>query len=158
MEINRKILVQSFRDETEDCLDQMEHHLLKLKAHPQDRERISSLFRAAHTLRGNASVLDFKVLAHSVRSLEDLLDVLRSHSLALSQELISLLLQSVHVLRQMATKMVTGEETLVPAREQLFIRLGEIAAEHKHTAPIAARKLKTHTETGAFFMTLIGNS
>jgi two-component system chemotaxis sensor kinase CheA len=131
MEINREILLQSFRDETEDCLNQMEQHLLALETHPDDRELISSLFRAAHTIKGNASLLEFNVLAHAVHNLEDLLDVFRGHSLTLSQELISLLLQSVDVLRQMVKRSISGVEKLLPAHEKLFNRLTDIASESK---------------------------
>jgi hypothetical protein len=59
MEINREMLLQSFREETEECLVQMEQLLLALETHPEDRELVSSLFRTAHTIKGNASLLDF---------------------------------------------------------------------------------------------------
>ncbi len=55
MEINREMLLQSFREETDEGLTQMEQSLLALETHPEDRELISSLFRAAHTIKGNAS-------------------------------------------------------------------------------------------------------
>jgi len=57
MEINREMLLQSFREETEECLQQMEQLLLALETRPEDRELVSSLFRAAHTIKGNASLL-----------------------------------------------------------------------------------------------------
>ena len=77
MEITREMLLQSFRDETDECLTQMERSLLALETHPEDREQISSLFRAAHTVKGNASLLEFSVLAHALHTIEDLLDVFR---------------------------------------------------------------------------------
>src|SRR6266481_5454424 len=48
MEINRGMLLQSFREETEECLAQMEQSLLALETRPDDRELISSLFRGAY--------------------------------------------------------------------------------------------------------------
>ena len=138
MEINREMLLQSFREETEECLAQMEQLLLALETHPEDRELISSLFRAAHTIKGNASLLEFNALARSLHSLEDLLDVFRSQTVALSHEVINWLLESVDALRQMAKKAVEGEKTLLPAHKQLFARLAELAAEMKNTeVPVA---------------------
>src|SRR5260370_959398 len=88
MEINREMLLQSFREETEECLVQMEQSLLALETRPEDRELISSLFRAAHTIKGNASLLEFNALARFLHNAEDLLDLCRSNIAVLSQELI----------------------------------------------------------------------
>jgi len=131
MEIDRQMLLQSFREETEECLAQMEQLLLALETHPEDRELISSLFRAAHTIKGNAALLEFNDLARSLHHLEDLLDVFRSQTVTLSHDVINRLLESVDTLRQMAKRTVEGDKTLLPAHEQLFASLAEIAAEMK---------------------------
>jgi two-component system chemotaxis sensor kinase CheA len=131
MEINREMLLQSFREETEECLAQMEQSLLALETHPEDRELISSLFRAAHTIKGNASLLEFNALARSLHYVEDLLDLCRSHTVILSPDLINILLQSVDALRQMAKRAVQGEESLLPQHEALSARLAEMTAEFK---------------------------
>ncbi|HET6929107.1 MAG TPA: chemotaxis protein CheA [Candidatus Acidoferrum sp.] len=131
MEINREMLLQSFREETEECLAQMEQLLLALETHPDDRELISSLFRAAHTMKGNASLLDFNALARFMHTVEDLLDLCRSKAVALSQEVIGLLFQSVDGLRQLAERAVRGEETLLPEHETLGSRLAGLTAEFR---------------------------
>jgi two-component system chemotaxis sensor kinase CheA len=131
MEINREMLLKSFRQETEECLAQMEQSLLALETHPEDRELISSLFRAAHTIKGNASLLEFNALARSLHHVEDLLDLCRSHTAALSPEVINILLQSVDALRQMAKRAVEGEESILPQHEALSARLAEMNAEFK---------------------------
>ena len=132
MDIDRDMLLQSFREETEDCLNQMERLLLALETQPADRELVSSLFRAAHTIKGNASLLQFSVFAQSLHALEDLLDIFRKQSLILSPEYISLLLHTVDALREMARTAAMGDETLQPAQELLFRQLAEIAAEHRN--------------------------
>src|ERR1700693_3129949 len=131
MEINREMLLQSFREETGEILAQMEQSFLALETHPEDRELISSLFRAAHTIKGNASLLEFETLAHSVHALEDLLDALRRGAVDLTPEAINLFLQSVDAIREMAQRAVEGEETLLPAHKQLFLRMAQIAGESK---------------------------
>lgn len=138
MEINREIVLQSFREETEECLAQMEQLLLALETHPEDRELISSLFRAAHTIKGNASLLEFNLLASSLHNLEDLLDVCRSQRVSLSHDVLNLLLESLDALRQMAKRAVEGDEALLPLHEQLFARLAQIAAEMKNSELPAA--------------------
>jgi two-component system, chemotaxis family, sensor kinase CheA len=131
MEINREMLLQSFRIETEECLAQMEQSLLALETHPDDRELIDSLFRAAHTIKGNASLLEFTSLARFLHSLEDLLDLGRSHSALLTHRVINTLLQSVDALRQMAKRAAAGEEGLLPEHEQLSAQLAEMTGEFK---------------------------
>src|SRR5215475_1234415 len=127
MEINREMLLQSFRDETEELLAQMEESLLLLESRPDDRELISSIFRAAHTLKGNASLLEFKTVTHALHSLEDLLDLLRNGVIQVSSELINLLLESVDITRQIAKRLLAGEDTLLPEHQEFFSRLAQIA-------------------------------
>ncbi len=138
MEISREMLLQSFREETEECLAQMEQLLLALEVHPDDRELISSLFRAAHTIKGNASLLEFNALALSLHTLEDTLDGLRNGGIHLSKDLMNLLLQSVDALRQMAKRVAEGKENVLPAHEKLFARMAEISKESEtsETPPI----------------------
>jgi two-component system chemotaxis sensor kinase CheA len=133
MEINREMLLQSFQMETEECLAQMEQSLLALETHPDDRELIASLFRAAHTIKGNASLLEFTSLARFVHSLEDLLDLCRSHAELLTPRVINTLLQSVDALRQLTRRAVAGEEGLLPEHEQLSAQLAEMTGEFKMT-------------------------
>src|SRR5262249_18271589 len=106
MEIKREMLLQSFRDETEELLAQMEQSLIGLEGRPEDPELISSIFRAAHTLKGNASLLEFKSATHALHSLEDLLDLARKGAIQISSELINLLLQSVDVTRQIVKRLL----------------------------------------------------
>src|SRR5260221_14028703 len=100
MEINREMLLQSFREETGKCLEQMEQSLLALETRPEDRELVSSLFRAAPTAKGNASLLEFNVLARFLHNVEDLLQLCRSTTIHLSQDRFNILLQPSHGLRQ----------------------------------------------------------
>ncbi|HKV62817.1 MAG TPA: chemotaxis protein CheA [Candidatus Acidoferrum sp.] len=143
MEINREMLLQSFREETEECLQQMEQLLLTLETHPGDRELVSSLFRAAHTIKGNASLLEFGTLARFLHHVEDLLDLCRSNSAVLSPAMISVLLRTVDAQRQMAKRAVEGKETLLPEHEALSAQLIELTAEIKPTETAEAQESST---------------
>jgi two-component system, chemotaxis family, sensor kinase CheA len=136
MEINREMLLQSFREETEECLAQMEQLLLALEANPGDRELVSALFRAAHTIKGNASLLEFDALARFLHDVEDLLDVFRGNSVVLSHEVISILLQTVDAQRQLAKRAVEGETSLLFEHEALSARLIELTAEIKSAGKV----------------------
>jgi two-component system chemotaxis sensor kinase CheA len=136
MEINRAMLLQSFREETDECLAQMEQSLLALETHPEDRELVSSLFRAAHTIKGNASLLEFDALARFLHTVEDLLDLCRTHAELLSHEVINILLQAMDALRLMAKRAVAGEESALPAHEELSARIVALSSEFAaHASP-----------------------
>lgn len=137
MKINREMVLQSFQEEAEELLSQMEQSLLALENQPENRELVSSIFRIAHTLKGNASLLEFKAVARSLHSLEDLLDSLRNGAVAVTSEIINLLLQSVDVVRQIANRMAAGEDSVSPEHEKFFARLAQMAAASQPT-PVAA--------------------
>jgi len=142
MKINREMVLQSFREEADELLTQMEQSLLALEGQPENRELISSIFRVAHTLKGNASLLEFKAVAHAFHSLEDLLDSMRKGAITITSEIINLLLQSVDVLRQITGRMLAGEDSLLPAHDVFFARVTRIATASKPSSePVASPEL-----------------
>ena len=149
MKINREMVLQSFREEAEELLVQMEQSLLALESQPDDLELVSSIFRVAHTLKGNASLLEFKAVAQALHSLEDLLDSLRKGTVTTTTEVINLLLQSVDILRQMTKRMLAGEESLLPAHERFFSRLALVAAESKPSVVEASAETTTRAASAA---------
>jgi len=149
MEINREMLLQSFRDETEELLAQMEESLLLLESRPDDRELISSIFRAAHTLKGNASLLDFKAVTHALHNLEDLLDLARNGAIQISVDLINLLLQSVDITRQMVKRLLAGEDNLLPEHQEFFSRLAQLVNDSNLTKSTATPEISHNTELSA---------
>jgi two-component system chemotaxis sensor kinase CheA len=79
-EIDPEAVLQLFLVETEEGLQAMEHSLVSLEAHPEDDEALATLFRAVHTLKGNAAALGFTSLAEFAHGMEDVLDPLRKRS------------------------------------------------------------------------------
>src|SRR5215472_8644694 len=154
MKINREMVLQAFREEADELLVQMEQSLLALEGLPENRDLISSIFRVAHTLKGNASLLEFKAVAQALHSLEDLLDSLRKGTVTVTTEVINLLLQSVDVLRQMTKRMLAGEESLLPAHEKFFARLALIAAKPKP----ASSEPSTETATAGVSQAVLSGS
>ena len=99
-DVDRDALVRLFFEESEEGLLAMEEALVALES-GGDAGALATLFRVAHTLKGNAASLGFPELAEVTHGLEDVLDRLRSSTLAVDREVIDLLLESVDVLRDM---------------------------------------------------------
>ena len=100
-DVDRDALVSLFFEEAEEGLVAMEQALVALEERPFDTEALQTLFRVAHTLKGNAASLGFTELAEVTHGLEDVLDRLRSSALAVDRDVIDVLLESVDVLREM---------------------------------------------------------
>ena len=89
----------------------MEAGLLALRSAPDDVEILNAIFRSAHSIKGGAGSFGLTHLVRFTHGLESLLDRLRSLEMPATTEVISLLLQSVDVLRAM---LAGGEEAAMP--------------------------------------------
>jgi two-component system, chemotaxis family, sensor kinase CheA len=103
-DFDRDALVQLFFEESEEGLAAMEQALVTLEERAGDDDALKTAFRVAHTLKGNAASLGFAELAAVTHEVEDVLDRLRSGSLAVSRQVTDLLLAAVDTLRQMLSE------------------------------------------------------
>jgi two-component system chemotaxis sensor kinase CheA len=112
MEIERDLILKTFLVESTEGLGRMEQLVLELESHPGDTERIQSVFRVVHTMKGNASLLGMESLLAFAHGVEDLLDTIRSGSLCVTPDITSLLLELVDVLRQMVADAGEGRDEI----------------------------------------------
>ncbi len=119
MDFDREKVIAAFLAESEEGLDRTEQHLIAAEADPGDLELLDEMFRVAHTIKGNASALDFPQLAGFAHVMEDLLEALRKHELTISREVISLLLRSVDALRALVPAAADGNDRLSESQQEL---------------------------------------
>lgn len=117
-------LRHTFLRETEELLEALEQGLLELESASESGDLIDRLFRAAHTLKGNAGMVGFTEAVKLTHVLENVLDRLRAGSLATSPDVISALFLGVDALRAMCNEFrnelpVTETPELKRAYEQL---------------------------------------
>jgi two-component system chemotaxis sensor kinase CheA len=94
-------LLESFLAESDEGLTAAEEALLVLERTPEDSDSLAAVFRAVHTLKGNSGIFDFEAMTRIAHAVEDLLDRLRAGQTVVSNGIITLLLESVDVLRGM---------------------------------------------------------
>jgi two-component system chemotaxis sensor kinase CheA len=128
MAIDRDILLQTFLDESRENLVSVEQALIRLEAHPTDDESLRTIFRAAHTIKGNAASLGFRAVTEFAHLFEDVLARLRDHALELSTSLTSLLLRAVDVLRDALPMAIAGAGELPAAHIDVRAGLSRYAA------------------------------
>ena len=86
---------EAFFEEAFEALDTMESALLKLNIGNPEPELVNTIFRVAHSIKGNASAVGFNHVARLAHAFEDTLTLVRDHRLGATPELTELLLGAV---------------------------------------------------------------
>jgi two-component system, chemotaxis family, sensor kinase CheA len=119
MDFDREKVIAAFVAESEEGLERTEQYLIAAETDPGNTELLDEMFRVAHTIKGNASALEFPELAGFAHVMEDLLEALRKHEITISRELISLLLNGVDALRALVPAAAEGSDRLSLAHQRL---------------------------------------
>ena len=129
-----------FLEEATDYLNTLEGILLEIDTSKRiELEHINAAMRAAHSIKGGAAMMGFRVLSDLAHKLEDAFKVLKTQkdSLELDTHLQSLLLSSVDWLRQIVELLAKGNDLddswlgkfCYPVFDELYERLGEPTPE-----------------------------
>jgi two-component system chemotaxis sensor kinase CheA len=94
-------IVREFLVESNENLDLLDRELVFLEKEPQSREKLASVFRSIHTLKGTCGFLGFTKLESVAHVSENLLSKLRDGEMQLTPEITTALLQMVDTIRQM---------------------------------------------------------
>jgi len=84
--------LQTFFAEAEELLTSMEAALLRVDEGAHDAETLNEIFRAAHTIKGSAGLFGLHSIVGFTHIVENLLDQVRSGTMAIDRDLLSLLL------------------------------------------------------------------
>ncbi len=95
-EIVKEFLVESYEN-----LDRLDQDLIALEKDPADRERLGSIFRTIHTIKGTSGFLAFNQLEAVTHVGESLLSRLRDGVISLTPEITTAMLAMVDAVRQM---------------------------------------------------------
>ncbi|WP_257457959.1 chemotaxis protein CheA [Archangium lipolyticum] len=120
MEIDYDALLNAFLVECDELLSLMEEQLIGLEQEPEQPERLQTIFRAAHTLKGNATCVELPAFAEFAHGVEDLLERLRTGALAVSHEVVSLLLAAVDAMRELRGQVPGSQLVLTPHHRGLM--------------------------------------
>ena len=103
-------IVKEFLVESNENLEQLDRDLVHLESDPTNREKLASVFRTIHTVKGTAGCLGFSRLANVTHAGESLLSRLRDGTLLLNQEITSGLLAMLDVVREMLSNIEAKEQ------------------------------------------------
>src|ERR1700733_15758117 len=115
----------------------MEQALVQMESSPSDPELLHSVFRVAHTIKGNATSLELRAIAGFDHVVEDLLDVFREQQALPSADLISVLLKAVDELRGMIATATAGPRKLTSPQQELRKENGREVEKRSKTVAAA---------------------
>ncbi|MDH5527889.1 MAG: chemotaxis protein CheA [Nitrospirota bacterium] len=145
-----KELKSIFFEEGREHIASLEEDLIQLETDSGDgaeldHDLVNRIFRSAHTIKGGAGSVGFTDLAGFTHTVENVLDRVRENQLAVSRELISVLLSSVDCMaRQLDAAMgegdPPGEGELSTLVDELNSYLGDTVAMATQVADEAVRR------------------
>lgn len=120
---------QTFFDEADELLADMEQHLLLLDPLAPDNEQLNAIFRAAHSIKGGAATFGFTVLQETTHLLENLLDGARRDEMRLSTDIINLFLETKDIMQEQLDAYKTSQEPNAENFEYICHALRQLALE-----------------------------
>ncbi|MDC6118547.1 chemotaxis protein CheA [Serratia rubidaea] len=135
MSMDISAFYQTFFDEADELLADMEQHLLELDPLAPDIEPLNAIFRAAHSIKGGAATFGFTILQETTHLLENLLDSARRQEMSLSTEIINLFLETKDIMQEQLDAYKTSQQPDADSFAYICQALRQLALEAQQDAP-----------------------
>jgi two-component system, chemotaxis family, sensor kinase CheA len=132
---------QTFFDEADELLADMEQHLLVLQPEAPDAEQLNAIFRAAHSIKGGAGTFGFSVLQETTHLMENLLDEARRGEMQLNTDIINLFLETKDIMQEQLDAYKQSQEPDAASFDYICQALRQLALEAKDETPSAVTRL-----------------
>lgn len=132
---------QTFFDEADELLADMEQHLLVLQPEAPDAEQLNAIFRAAHSIKGGAGTFGFSVLQETTHLMENLLDEARRGEMQLNTDIINLFLETKDIMQEQLDAYKQSQEPDAASFDYICQALRQLALEAKGETPSAVTQL-----------------
>ncbi len=152
LDANNEELLRDFFSEAEQQVETLESNILVIENDPSNHDAIDEIFRAAHTLKGGSATVEMTELATFCHDVEDLLDAIRSGTVAVSEPIVDVLLTSIDTIKAMLDARNNGsvyEEDYSSIVEKIKSFIPEKAAKKRSAPPKQDSLLTTKKEEPA---------
>ena len=131
MDAQKQQIIGYFIEEAREHMETIERALLNLQSSCDDPEQMNELFRAAHSVKGGANMLGFKVVGHVAHRMEDCFKILKEHPVPIDRQIEDLFLKGFDTLQDVlgtiSSNPSPGEEVraeqAAQQAEPIFIQL-----------------------------------
>ena len=127
-------ILQDFLVEAGEILELLSEQLVDLENRPDDVDLLNAIFRGFHTVKGGAGFLQLEALVELCHVAENVFDVLRNGKLAVTTELMDVVLQSLDTVNEMFAQVnqrvdpTPAEKSLLDALQALVDGVGSAGA------------------------------
>ncbi|HZX49214.1 MAG: hypothetical protein A2Z47_01975 [Thermodesulfovibrio sp. RBG_19FT_COMBO_42_12] len=135
-------LKETFYQEADDILNNLDELLLQLENNPGDSETIDGVFRNMHTLKGSSGIFEFHSIERLSHACEDLLDFMRKEDAGeiSSEKMIDTLFVGLDQIKDMLASIQSGSE---PSTEyEGTVKLIRTLLPEKEVQQIQANKMR----------------
>ena len=126
-------IIREFLIESNENLNRLDAEIVDLERQPTS-ERLASIFRTIHTIKGTCGFLDFHILEGITHHAENILSQLRAGQRQVTGNLVSLILESVDAVRQILGNIETSGAEGSDTYPDLVQRLERAAADSKEAS------------------------
>ena len=99
MDAQKQQIIGYFIEEAREHMETIERALLNFQSSCDDPEQMNELFRAAHSVKGGANMLGFKVVGHVAHRMEDCFKILKEHPVPIDRQIEDLFLKGFDTLQ-----------------------------------------------------------
>ncbi|UOD33925.1 chemotaxis protein CheW [Deferribacteraceae bacterium V6Fe1] len=129
-------LVNDFIVESEELIEKLDQDLVELEHRKNDLDLLNGIFRCAHTIKGSSSFLGFDKMATVTHHAEEILNKLRKGEMAVTKEIMDVLLEFVDVVKQLMDDIKNNSDT---ASIDETVKKLKLANEGKLVAPSSVK-------------------
>src|SRR5258708_4654934 len=138
-------VIKEFLVESYENLDQLDRDLVALEQDPHNRERLSSIFRTIHTIKGTCGFFGFSKLESISHVGENLLSRMRDGQLLLNADITSVLLALVDAVREILGHIErSGQEG--DGNYERLVQTLVLAQESPSMQPAASQAVESRVE------------
>jgi two-component system chemotaxis sensor kinase CheA len=124
-----------FVEEASEHLETLENGFMQLEKSPDDSELLNAIFRSAHTIKGSSGTVGLPNISKFTHVMEEILEAMRGGELTPDKSMISTLLESLDMIKEMVAAVAAEEEFPFERCHDLMARMQAIMGE---TQPEAA--------------------
>ncbi len=136
--MSEKAIFEYFLAEAEEHLGVLEKGFLDLEKDPSDISGVHELFRAAHTLKGSASLVKLNTISEVAHSLEDVLESIRDGRFEVNRPLVDWLLHTLDSIKFLISEVVKGNPEKEDIAREVREGLDAVVAERAPAPEVAA--------------------
>ncbi len=138
-------LIDTFKDEAIELLQELEAALLELEESPDDSTQIDRVFRALHTLKGSGGLAGFDDVAGFCHEAETVFEQVRSGERTIDQNLVSLTLSAQDHLKGMILAEFGADKVDDDLTAELVAAFQSLLPFHEEKETVAVQTLTSHS-------------